>query len=38
MSENWWESEIYFVINDKWQGNTAKHLTCNALLYYKYIA
>ena len=38
MSENWWESEIYIVINDKWQRSVAKHLSCDVLLHYKYIA
>jgi len=30
MSENWWESEICIVINDKRQGSIANHLTCDA--------
>jgi len=37
MSENWWQSEICIVINDKSQGSTAKHLSCNGSLHYKFI-
>jgi len=37
MSENWRYSEICIAINDKSQGSTAKHLSCEGLLYYKYI-
>jgi len=37
MSENWQQSEICIVINDKSQGCIAKHLSCDGLLYYKFI-
>jgi len=37
MSENCWQSEICIVINDKSQGSTAKHLSCNGPLHYKFI-
>ena len=37
MSENWRQSEIRIVINDKSQGSIAKHLTCDGLLHYIYI-
>jgi len=37
MSENWQQSEICIVINDKSEGNIAKHLTWDELLYYKFI-
>jgi len=37
MSENWRQSEIHIVINDKSQGNIAKHLSCDGLLHYIYI-
>ena len=37
MSEKWRQSEICIVINDKLQGNTAKHLRCDELLYYTFI-
>ena len=36
MSQNWQQCEICIVINDKWQGSIAKHLSCNATLHYKY--
>jgi len=37
MSENWQQSEIYIVINDKSQDSTGKHLSCDGLLHYKFI-
>ena len=38
MSENWRQSEICIVINDKSsQGTTAKHLSSDGLLHYKFI-
>jgi len=37
MSENWQQSEICVVINDKSEGSTAKHLSCDGLLHYKFI-
>ena len=37
MSENWRQSEICIVINDKSQDSTAKHLSCDELLHYKFI-
>jgi len=39
MSENWRQSEICIVINDKSQGTgtTAKHLNYDGLLHYKFI-
>ena len=37
MSENWRQSEICIVINDKCQDSIAKHLSCDGLLHYKYI-
>jgi len=37
MSENWHQSEIRILINDKSQGSVAKHLSCNGLLHYIYI-
>jgi len=37
MSENWRQSEICFVINDKSQGSIAKHLSCDGLLHDKFI-
>jgi len=37
MSENWWQSEICIVINDKSQDSTVKHLSCDGLLHYKFI-
>jgi len=37
MPENWRQSEISIVINDKSQDSTAKHLSCEELLHYKFI-
>jgi len=37
MSENWQQSEICIVINDKSQDSTAKHLSCDELLHFKFI-
>jgi len=37
MSENWHQSEICSVINDKSQGSIAKHLSYDGLLHYMYI-
>jgi len=37
MSENWRQSEIRIVINDKSQGIIAKYLSCDWLLHYIYI-
>jgi len=37
MSENWQQSEICIVINDKSQDSTAKHLSYDRLLYYKFV-
>jgi len=37
MSENWRQSEICTVINDKLQGTTAKHFSCDWLLHYEFI-
>ena len=37
MSENWQQSQICIVINDKSQGSIAKHLSCDGLLHYKFI-
>ena len=37
MSENWQQSEICIVINDKSQDSTAKHLSYDGLLYYKFV-
>jgi len=37
MSENWRKSEICIVINDKSQDSTAKHLSCDELLHFKFI-
>jgi len=37
MSENWRQSDICIVINDKTQDSTAKHLSCDELLHYKFI-
>jgi len=37
MSENWRQSEIHIVINDKSQGGIAKHLVYDELLYYPFI-
>ena len=38
MSENWQQSEICIVINDKSQDSTAKHLSYDGLLYYKFVS
>jgi len=37
MSENWQQSEMYIVINDKSQDSTAKHLSSDGLLHYKFV-
>jgi len=37
MSENWQQSEICIVINDKLQDSTAKHLSYGGLLHYKFV-
>ena len=37
MSEKWHQSEICIVINDKSQGNIAKHLRNDELLYYTFV-
>jgi len=37
MLENWRQSEICIVINDKSQGSTAKHLSCEKLLHCGFI-
>jgi len=37
MSENWRQSTRCIVINDKSQGSTVKHLSCDGLLHYKFI-
>jgi len=37
MSENWWQSEICNVINDKSQDRAAKHLRFNGLRHCKFI-
>jgi len=37
MSENWQQSEICIVINDKSQDSTTKHLRCDGLLRHKFI-
>jgi len=37
MSENWQQSEIIIVINDKSQDSTAKHLSYDGLLHYKFV-
>jgi len=38
MSENWQQSEICIVINDKSQDSTAKHLSYDGLLDYKFVS
>ena len=38
MSENWQQSEICIVINDKSQDSTAKHLSYDWLLHYKFVS
>jgi len=37
MSENWQESEICIVINDKSQDSTAKRLSYDGVLHYKFV-
>jgi len=37
MSENWQQSEICIVIDDKSQDSTAKHLSYDGLLRYKFM-
>jgi len=37
MSENWQQSEICTVINDKSQDSTAKHSRYDELLHYKFV-
>jgi len=37
MSENWQQSNICIVINDKSQDSTAKHLSYDRLLHYKFV-
>ena len=37
MSEKWHHSEIRIAINDESQGNIAKNLKCDELLYYTFI-
>jgi len=37
MSEEWSQSEICIVINDKSPGTIAKHLRCGDLLFYTFI-
>jgi len=37
MSENLRQAEVCIVINDKSQDGTAKHLSCDWLLHYKFI-
>ena len=37
MSENWQQSEICIVINDESQHSTAKHLSYDGLLHYKFV-
>jgi len=36
-AEKWHHSEIRIAINDESQGNIAKNLRCNELLYYTFI-
>jgi len=38
MSENWQRSEICIVINGKSQDSTAKHLSYDGLLRYKFVS
>jgi len=38
MSENWQQSEICIVINDKSQNSTAKHLSYDGFLRYKFVS
>jgi len=37
MSENWQQSEICIAINDKSQDSTAKHLSYDGLIRYKFV-
>jgi len=37
MSDNWRQSKICIVINEKSQDSTTKHLSCDGLLHYKFI-
>jgi len=37
MPENWRQSEICILINDKSQRSIANHLSCDGLLHYKFI-
>jgi len=37
MPENWRQSNMCIVINDKSQGSAAKHLSCDGLLNSKFI-
>jgi len=37
MSENWQQSGICIVINDKSQDSTAEHLSYDGLLHYKFV-
>ena len=36
-AEKWRQSEIHIAINDESQGNIAKNLRCDNLLYYTFI-
>ena len=38
MSEYWQQSEFCIVINDKSKDSTAKHLSYDGLLYYKFVS
>ena len=38
MSENWQQSEICIVIYDKSRDSTAKHLSYDGLLHYKFVS
>ena len=38
MLENWQQSEICIVINDKSQDSTAKNLSYDGLLHYKFVS
>ena len=38
MSENWQQSEVCIAINDKSQDSTAKHLSYDGLLHYKFVS
>jgi len=37
-AEKWQQSEICIVINDKSQDSTAKHLSYDGLLHYKFVS